>query len=152
MYLCIINLGHNKLVPVLLYDIFVLYFGIKSRWFGMKICFTFLTEKKNCFGPIIDLFIQSLSTNYRDSIQNTKYQNIVLKDLNKFNISQNATKLWALPVICRSDDFFKRVLQTFKFIVNDWSSCPSIMAIRIVEFSNGGYKIRLEKKMRIIDF
>ena len=48
------------------------------------------------------------------------------------NISQNATKLWALPVICRSDDFFKRVLQTFKFIVNDWSSCPSIAAALIV--------------------
>ena len=48
------------------------------------------------------------------------------------DISQNATKLWALPVICRSDDFFKRVLQTFKFIVNDWSSCPSIAAAPIV--------------------
>ena len=40
---------HYKLFHVLLYDIFVHYFGMISRQFGMRILFTFLTEKKNYF-------------------------------------------------------------------------------------------------------
>ena len=41
--------GEYNLVHFLLYDIFVRYFGMISRWFGMKLLFTFLTEKKTLF-------------------------------------------------------------------------------------------------------
>ena len=44
--ICTKNLGNIKLVHVLLYDMFMYYFGMISRQFGIRYCLLFLTEKK----------------------------------------------------------------------------------------------------------
>ena len=68
-------------------EIFVRYYGMISRQFGMKILFTFLTEKKNLFGTnkkfVYLIFIDKLSW-YHPKIT---YENIAQKEINKFIIA-----------------------------------------------------------------
>ena len=75
--ICIWKILKKKLVHDLLYDIFVCYFG-------MKILFTFLSEKKNLFRinkKFVYLIFKNKLSWYHPKIT---YENIVQKVMNKF--------------------------------------------------------------------
>ena len=61
-----------KLVHVLLYDIFVRCFGVIARQFGMKILFTFLTEKI----PVLDQQEVCLSDFHQQTIVMSSQNNM----------------------------------------------------------------------------
>ena len=77
---------HNKLVHVLLYDIFVHYFGMISRYWDENILYFFNIEKKLFWTKksFFLYFISKLSW-YHPKISNVHiYENILQKCINKF--------------------------------------------------------------------